>query len=209
VSLHAVSCTSSDWSTLKRLSRGWRLLLQPRPLRLPLPTRRMQHAVSFPSSNRSRWDISESRPFSTSSAVRYTLSQVCTCDPGSPSPSTVRLYAAKVKPPSPPPTAQPILDNAAPPAGPASAVNAPAQAGAEQQRLPAVVPVWAPKSTLDVALKLSTDEDPLNVDLRDQTLPGVTWEGIEYASGKWNRVWETEWNVPEVGPLGSLQLASS
>ncbi|GAA5957956.1 hypothetical protein JCM8115_001085 [Rhodotorula mucilaginosa] len=107
------------------------------------------------------------------------------------------FLGTKVKPPSPPPTAQPILDNAAPPAGPASAVNAPAQAGAEQQRLPAVVPVWAPKSTLDVALKLSTDEDPLNVDLRDQTLPGVTWEGIEYASGKWNRVWETEWNVPE------------
>lgn len=162
--------------------------------------------MSLPSSNKSPWGTSESRPSSTSSTVRHTLSQAGTRR--SPSRSTP---AAKVKPPSPPPTAQPILDNAAAPAGPASAVNAPAQAeeGAALQRLPAVVPVWAPKSSLDVVLKLSTEDDPLAVDLRDQALPGITWEGIEYASGKWNRVWETEWDVPAVCPHGSLQLASS
>ncbi|GAA5984062.1 hypothetical protein JCM10908_006032 [Rhodotorula pacifica] len=114
------------------------------------------------------------------------------------------FLGTKVKAPSPgkpiSPT-EPILENAASPAGPASAVNAPSsQPGGGDtvaaQRLPAVVPHWAPKSSLDVVLKLTTEEDPLAVDLHDETLPGVTWEGVEYSSGKWNRVWETEWNVP-------------
>ncbi|GAA5870887.1 hypothetical protein JCM3774_001701 [Rhodotorula dairenensis] len=116
------------------------------------------------------------------------------------------FIGSKFKPPAPgkpiSPT-EPVLDYIATPAGPAGAVNPPAQHSTSEhqpqaiEQLPAVVPVWAPKSSLDVALKLSTEDDPLAVDLHDKTLPGVTWEGIEYTSGKWNRVWETEWNVPE------------
>lgn len=107
------------------------------------------------------------------------------------------------------------LDNPDAPAGPASPANDPAAIRPQQQQLQrpqAVVPVWPPNSRLDVRLALSTAQDPLAVDLHDETLPGVTWEGIEYSSAKFNKVWETEFAVPEVGsfppPLSPFETAS-
>ncbi|GAA6028148.1 hypothetical protein JCM8097_006882 [Rhodosporidiobolus ruineniae] len=63
------------------------------------------------------------------------------------------------------------------------------------------------KTLLDVSLKLSPEEDPLNVDLKDESYPGVTWEGLEWSNSGWERVWETEWDVPEsVQHNGSFYL---
>ncbi|GAA5844545.1 hypothetical protein JCM11251_001628 [Rhodosporidiobolus azoricus] len=68
---------------------------------------------------------------------------------------------------------------------------------AQVQQVPPLVPVWQPGSLVDVSLKLSPEEDPLNVDLGDESFPGVTWEGLEWSNNGWDRVWETEWDVPE------------
>ena len=41
------------------------------------------------------------------------------------------------------------------------------------------------------------------VDFGDESLPSVTWDGVDYAGGKWEKEWDTEWNVPVVrGRLG-------
>lgn len=97
----------------------------------------------------------------------------------------------------------PLLQQPDSAAGPAAPANGPGQIPLQQAsipRLPVVVPVWPANSHLDLVLKLSTEEDPLAVDLNDQTLPGVTWEGIEHSADKFSKVWETDFVVPEVRP---------
>jgi hypothetical protein len=51
----------------------------------------------------------------------------------------------------------------------------------------------------DVHIRLSTAEDGV-VDFKDNSLPSVTWEGIEYGDTKWEREWDTFWDVPLVSP---------
>lgn len=46
-------------------------------------------------------------------------------------------------------------------------------------------------------MKLSTAEDG-QVDWKDQSLPSVSWEGIEYAKTGWSHEWDTEFDVPAV-----------
>lgn len=46
-------------------------------------------------------------------------------------------------------------------------------------------------------MKLSTAEDG-QVDFKDQSLPSVTWEGIEYSNSGWSKEWDTEFDVPKV-----------
>lgn len=41
------------------------------------------------------------------------------------------------------------------------------------------------------------------VDFGDESLPSVTWEGVDYAAGKWGEEWDTEWDVPAVRALSS------
>lgn len=91
-----------------------------------------------------------------------------------------------------------------PKAGPAAPVN-PGKGQSQQQQQqrpqqvqqPPLVPTWPHKSLLDIAIKLSPSADPLAVDLRDESFPGVTWTGVEWSNTKWSHVWETEWDVPE------------
>ncbi|GAA6001395.1 hypothetical protein JCM10207_006646 [Rhodosporidiobolus poonsookiae] len=79
-------------------------------------------------------------------------------------------------------------------------------AGTRQQVTP-MIPVWPAKTLVDVALKLSDEEDPLAVDLRDETYPGVTWEGLQWGTSGWDKVWELEWDVPKaVQNNGSFYL---
>ncbi|GAA5886202.1 hypothetical protein JCM6882_004297 [Rhodosporidiobolus microsporus] len=72
-----------------------------------------------------------------------------------------------------------------------------AQGQGQKQQVPPLIPVWPANTLLDVSLKLSPEEDPLNVDLGDETFPGVTWEGVQWSNNGWDKVWETEWDVPE------------
>ncbi|GAA5950297.1 hypothetical protein JCM21900_001106 [Sporobolomyces salmonicolor] len=79
--------------------------------------------------------------------------------------------------------------------------SAPVRPQAPLQEPPAI-PLWPRGTPLDVTLKLSAlddDEARDNVHrvLEDQSLPGVTWEGVEWSNTGWKKVWETEWNVPE------------
>ncbi|BGP40329.1 hypothetical protein JCM10449v2_004290 [Rhodotorula kratochvilovae] len=108
----------------------------------------------------------------------------------------LQYFITGKKPLTPPTEPASSADSAAktpegvPAPGPAAAVTAP-------QKLQELIPVWPHKSLLDVALKLSPEQDPLAVDLRDESFPGVTWTGVEWSNTKWNHVWETEWDVPE------------
>ncbi|GAA5850633.1 hypothetical protein JCM8547_001937 [Rhodosporidiobolus lusitaniae] len=99
---------------------------------------------------------------------------------------------------SPPPGLAPPVQPGQPAPPPGSTAQ-PVQAagGRRGPPPPPLVPVWPPKTLLDVALRLSPEEDPLNVDLGDETFPGVIWEGVEWANSGWYKVWETEWDVPE------------
>ncbi|BGP16452.1 hypothetical protein JCM10213_003992 [Rhodosporidiobolus nylandii] len=83
------------------------------------------------------------------------------------------------------------------PGGAAPSTVQPVQQRGQQPQAPPVIPVWAPKSLLDVQLRLSPEEDPLAVDLEDSSFPSITWEGVEWSNTKWGKVWEIEWDVPE------------
>jgi hypothetical protein len=96
-------------------------------------------------------------------------------------------------------TAQPA--QSANQAGQAQPAQRAGQNGQAAQQVPPLIPVWQPKTLLDVSLKLTVEEDPLAVDLGDASVPGVTWEGVEWSNSGWEKVWETEWDVPEVRSL--------
>ncbi|GAA6051040.1 hypothetical protein JCM3770_005468 [Rhodotorula araucariae] len=107
----------------------------------------------------------------------------------------VQYFVSGKKPLTPPTPPPPAADTTAtpqgvPPPGPAAPVTAP-------QKLQDLIPVWPNDALLDVALKLSPEQDPGAVNLRDESFPGVTWTGVEWNNTKFNHVWETVWDVPE------------
>ncbi|GAA5996710.1 uncharacterized protein JCM10292_003152 [Rhodotorula paludigena] len=128
----------------------------------------------------------------------------------------VQYFVSGKKPfssPTPPPPAGTPATAQTPdgvaPAGPAAPVQASTEPGTAAKQAPPqpLVPVWPPKAFLDISLKLSPEQDPLAVDLNDESYPGVTWTGVEWSNTKWSHVWETEWDVPEaVQHNGSFYL---